>query len=580
MKNYIILLILLLCTAAAHAQWTSSGSNLTNTTQNIGIGLTTPATRFDMTMTNPTNQAAATMTFSSYHSSTYPLFQINRARYVSSAASAVSADDIVFSLLGRGFINSGYRDVANIRFNIGASPGSSSYPGYITFHTTNTSSTTLSERMRITEAGTVGIGTTSPANTLDVVASTSSLRVYSNSAPNAATIEASASASVRGVLESLLTSSLVRVGSRSNHSLSLMTNDTDRMTILNDGRVGIATASPGASYKLDVNGYINATKVYVGGVELIGSNWTLASGNVYRSSGNVGIGATSPATRLHLGITSANTTYSSATNSDIGLTLQNSNTTNNNLNILNFADGNGFSATQVGTVVSNHTSHYGKLFFSTRDAGGLSQRMVIMENGDVEIGSMLSGNIALRVGGTAYSKELFVDSATPQIRTAEGAAYLSIFNHEDVPNGLNTGGLLVADDYAYATPAAGNMVVKGSVGIGTPITNNPNSYKLAVNGKIGAKDLQIETSSTTWPDYIFEKSYDLPALSEVEKYVNENKHLEGMPSAEDVKKNGYSVNELNEALLKKVEELTLYVIKQQKQIDELKKEVTKKKHKK
>ncbi len=128
----------------------------------------------------------------------------------------------------------------------------------------------------------------------------------------------------------------------------------------------------------------------------------------------------------------------------------------------------------------------------------------------------------------------------------------------------------------WVTSSSGINYPVGAVGIGTPLTNNPNGYTLAVNGKIGAKDVQVETASTTWPDYVFAKDYHLPSLTEVEKYIQENKHLENVPSAKEIEKNGHSLGEMDKILLKKVEELTLYVIQQQKEIEELKKKLERK----
>lgn len=116
-----------------------------------------------------------------------------------------------------------------------------------------------------------------------------------------------------------------------------------------------------------------------------------------------------------------------------------------------------------------------------------------------------------------------------------------------------------------------NVIVKGVLAIGTSITNYTNNYSLAVNGKIGAKDIQIESKS--WPDYVFAPEYKLPSLSEVEQYIVKNRHLKDIPSAETVSAEGYSMSEVDAAMLKKIEELTLYVIDQQKQIESLKKEL-------
>jgi hypothetical protein len=125
----------------------------------------------------------------------------------------------------------------------------------------------------------------------------------------------------------------------------------------------------------------------------------------------------------------------------------------------------------------------------------------------------------------------------------------------------------------WTTAGATINYTGGDVGIGTSLATNPNGYRLAVNGKIGAKDVQVETSSTTWPDYVFNATYQLPSLQSVEKFIQENKHLENVPSAAEVEENGHSLGEMDKILLKKVEELTLYIIQQQKEIDELKKKI-------
>ena len=72
-------------------------------------------------------------------------------------------------------------------------------------------------------------------------------------------------------------------------------------------------------------------------------------------------------------------------------------------------------------------------------------------------------------------------------------------------------------------------------------------------------------------DYVFNKNYKLMPLNKVADYVKENKHLPDVPSAADVKKEGIDLGSMDAKLLKKIEELTLYVIQQQKQIDELQK---------
>jgi hypothetical protein len=102
----------------------------------------------------------------------------------------------------------------------------------------------------------------------------------------------------------------------------------------------------------------------------------------------------------------------------------------------------------------------------------------------------------------------------------------------------------------------GTNYFAGNMGIGTQDTRG---YKLAVSGNMIAESVKVQLRSA-WPDYVFAKDYTLPSLKETEKHIKENNHLPGIPSAAEVKTNGIDVGEMNAKLLKKVEELTLYVI--------------------
>ncbi|CAM1351612.1 hypothetical protein [Tenacibaculum halocynthiae] len=103
----------------------------------------------------------------------------------------------------------------------------------------------------------------------------------------------------------------------------------------------------------------------------------------------------------------------------------------------------------------------------------------------------------------------------------------------------------------------------GKVGIGTTTTGN---HKLAVEGSIGAREIKVEASG--WSDFVFEKNYNLPTLTEVEKHIKEKGHLKDIPSAKDVEKNGFFLGEMDAKLLQKIEELTLYTLQQEKRLKE------------
>ncbi|NAS31781.1 hypothetical protein GTQ40_12410 [Flavobacteriaceae bacterium R38] len=100
----------------------------------------------------------------------------------------------------------------------------------------------------------------------------------------------------------------------------------------------------------------------------------------------------------------------------------------------------------------------------------------------------------------------------------------------------------------------------GNVGIGTTA---PGIWKLAVNGNIRAKGVKVETG---WADYVFEHDYNLPTLEEVARHIKEKGHLINIPSAKEVELNGIELGEMNKLLLEKIEELTLYILQQEKTI--------------
>jgi len=103
----------------------------------------------------------------------------------------------------------------------------------------------------------------------------------------------------------------------------------------------------------------------------------------------------------------------------------------------------------------------------------------------------------------------------------------------------------------------------GNVGIGT---TNP-TEKLSVNGNIKCK--QVEVSLTGWSDFVFDEDYQLMPLAELENFIQENNHLPGIPSADEVMANGNNLGEMDAILLQKIEELTLYIIALKSENEEL-----------
>lgn len=170
----------------------------------------------------------------------------------------------------------------------------------------------------------------------------------------------------------------------------------------------------------------------------------------------------------------------------------------------------------------------------------------------------------------------YLTSVSPaQITSALG---FTPYNGAVNPNGyitsvsgsqVNTAlGYTAADNNAVvhltgAESITGAKTFTGNVSIGA--TTIPAGYQFAINGNTIATSVTVKAYSN-WADYVFSPDYKLQSLSQVADYVHKNHHLEDMPTAAEVQKNGQNLGEMNEKLLKKVEELTLYLIEKDKQI--------------
>jgi len=118
--------------------------------------------------------------------------------------------------------------------------------------------------------------------------------------------------------------------------------------------------------------------------------------------------------------------------------------------------------------------------------------------------------------------------------------------------------------------SSGSVYIANDVRIGTQ--QQATGYSVSVNGKIACTEVLVQAPAS-WPDYVFAKDYKLMSLPELEQSIRSNKHLPGIPSCKEVEKGGIQLGDMQKKLLEKVEELTLHMIDQNKQIVDLQKEI-------
>lgn len=143
---------------------------------------------------------------------------------------------------------------------------------------------------------------------------------------------------------------------------------------------------------------------------------------------------------------------------------------------------------------------------------------------------------------------------------------LAFFNTNSVA--LDSNGYL---GIGTSAPKA-RLHVASSMVVGSSTTVPATGYLLSVNGKIMAEEVRVQLDAD-WPDYVFHKNYRLKTLPELEQYIAANKHLPGIPSAQEVASEGLLVGDMQKRVMEKVEELTLYILQLNKENQELRKEL-------
>ncbi len=126
------------------------------------------------------------------------------------------------------------------------------------------------------------------------------------------------------------------------------------------------------------------------------------------------------------------------------------------------------------------------------------------------------------------------------------------------PTVVTTAGTMLVSQPTYAN------TLTGTLALNVTNSNSIAGYTLAVGGKAIAESVTVKLQGT-WPDFVFNPTYLPPSLTDVKAYIDQNHHLPDMPSAQEIERNGLNLGEMNKILVKKVEELTLYLIEKDKE---------------
>jgi len=197
------------------------------------------------------------------------------------------------------------------------------------------------------------------------------------------------------------------------------------------------------------------------------------------------------------------------------------------------------------------------------------------------------GNVG--IGLDQPSHKLTVKNSIKISGGADGFGPTLFFNNETVPDASNgkyfieyVSGEINGLNFGIPFPESGHrnyelfLSKNHQIGMGTNITSETiacsdcNEYRLFVKDGIKTEKIKVEIAADNgWADYVFENNYKLRNLNDLEKFIKTNKHLPEVPSTQEAIANGIELKEMNILLLKKVEELTLYLIEQEKRIKAL-----------
>jgi hypothetical protein len=311
--------------------------------------------------------------------------------------------------------------------------------------------------------------------------------------------------------------------------------------------------------------------LFIIGSSSFGQTWdgsTLPTGNTYRD-GNVGIGTSTPAAKLDVNGNAIIGTQGSSSLiiNDVPGARYMIATGNSNLSFKKHNPSSGifqdfFVLHNSGNIGIGNANPISRIHMSGLNLGlnaGDKINHLTMENGCGAFNaSYLNFYTYRNEAGDSWL------SATSRIQQTVDATPMGFIEFN--PKGLLHGLALGTNNQSQFYINGNGQVAIGSTSFGTGNT------KLTVEGKISARGIKVTIGA--FPDYVFDSTYQLTSLASLNNYINQNKHLPGIPSAAEVEKeDGVELGDMSVKLLEKVEELTLYILELNKKLEAQQKKI-------
>lgn len=233
----------------------------------------------------------------------------------------------------------------------------------------------------------------------------------------------------------------------------------------------------------------------------------------------------------------------------------------------------GDTMASLNYVANPLAANYLKLSVSNNGKGA---DMVVNANGNTGLG-YLDPLVKLHIRDAAANEVLRLEATNPMIQFRRN---IGLANYEDVgflqTSGQNlrvgTNSTNTTGQFVVRTGGADRLFVDGTGNVSINTQTAAPGYMLRIGGKVICEEVKVKLVGN-WPDYVFTEQYRLKPLADLEKFILSNKHLPNIPSAAELETEGVELGDMQKKMMEKIEELTLYILQMNKELELLKKQV-------